>query len=134
MQPLQRIQRLCPVECYKTYEHATKDYRPKDKQQTDPLFLSYIRPCKPVTASTLARWVRSLLQQAGIDTEIFSAHSLRGASTLAAFSQGVSVSDILQMADWSQENTFCKFYYRPVFNTIPGSTVLSTGGCGPGHE
>ena len=47
--------RLCPVECLKTYEHATKDYRPKDKQQANPLFLSYIRPFKPVTASTLAR-------------------------------------------------------------------------------
>ena len=114
--------RLCPVECLKAYEHATKDYRPKDKQQADPLFLSYIRPFRPVTASTLARWVRSLLQLAGIDTEIFSVHSLRGASTSAAFSQGVSISNILHMADWSQENTFRKFYYRPVFNTIPGVT------------
>ena len=67
--------------------------------------LSYTRPFKPVTASILARWVKSLLQLAGIDTEISSAHFMRGVLTLAALSQGVSVSDILYMADWSQENT-----------------------------
>ena len=53
--------RLCPVDCFKTYEHATIDYRPKDTQQVDPLFLPYIRLFKSVTASTLARWVKSLL-------------------------------------------------------------------------
>ena len=53
--------RLCPVDCLKTYEHATIDYRTKDKQQVDPIFLPYIRLFKSVTASTLARWVKSLL-------------------------------------------------------------------------
>ena len=52
---------LCPLECLKTYEHATKDYGSKGKQQADPLFLSYNHAFKPVTASTLARWVKSLL-------------------------------------------------------------------------
>ena len=54
--------------------------------------------------------------------------------TSATFSQAVSVSDILHMADCSQENTFRKFYYRPVFNSIPGRIVLSTGSCGLGQE
>ena len=80
-----------------------------DRKTNSRLFhsglLSYTRPFKPVTASVLARWVKSLLQLlAGIDTEIFSAHFMRGVLTLAALSQGVSVSDILYMADWSQEN------------------------------
>ena len=60
-----------------------------------------------------------MLQLSGIDTETFSAHSIRGASTSEALRQGIS------MADWSQENTFSKFYHRPQFNVSPGKAVLS---------
>jgi hypothetical protein len=66
-----------------------------------------------------------MLQLAGIETETFSAHSIRGASTSEALRQGISISEIFNMADWSQENTFSKFYYRPQFNVSPGKAVLS---------
>ena len=54
-----------------------------------------------------------MLQLAGIDTRIFSDHSIRGASTSEALRQGISITEILGMADWSQESTFSKFYYGP---------------------
>ena len=53
----------------------------------------------PVPSASLARCIKSLLKLAGIDTGIFSAHSLRGAATSAAFNRGVSISEILNMAD-----------------------------------
>ena len=118
---------LCPVQCLKSYEYRTRNSRPLDDQQPNPLFLSYIQPYKPVSSASLARWIKSLLKLAGIDTGIFSAHSLRGAATSAAFNQGVSISEILKMANWSQERTFCKFYYKPSFNTLPGKAILSRG-------
>ena len=31
----------------------------------------------------------------------------------AAFAYGMSVSDILAVADWSSDSTFRKFYFRP---------------------
>ena len=68
-----------------------------------------------------------MLQLAGVDTTIFSVHSLRGAATTEALNQGVSVTDILGMADWSQESTFTRFYYKPLFNAAPGRAVLSAG-------
>jgi hypothetical protein len=116
---------LCPVNCLKCYEDNTKDFRPNDINQNNKLFLSYIIPHNPVTSSTLARWIKDMLQLAGIDTETFSAYSIRGASTSEALRQGISISEILNMADWSQENTFSKFYYRPQFNVSPGKAVLS---------
>ena len=116
---------LCPVNCLKCYEDNTKDFRPRDINMSNKLFLSYINPHNPVTSSTLARWINNMLQLAGIDTETFSAHSIRGASTSEALKQGVSITEILDMADWSQENTFSKFYYRPRFNVAPGRAVLS---------
>ena len=75
---------LCPVSCLKCYETNTKEFRSTDINQNNKLFLSYISPHNPVTSSTLARWIKNMLQLAGIDTGIFSAHSIRGASTFEA--------------------------------------------------
>ncbi len=53
--------------------------------------------------------------RAGVDTTVFRAHSVRGASTSAARDRGMPMQDILATADWSREreSTFRKFYYRP---------------------
>ena len=65
--------------------------------------------------------------RAGVDITVFSAHSLRGVATTEALKQGVSATNILEMADWSQESTFTRFYYKPIFNAAPGRAVLSAG-------
>ena len=56
-------------------------------------------------------------KEAGIDVSIFKAHSVKGASTTAPLTKGVSVADILHTADWSSDTTFRHFYYRPLGNT-----------------
>ena len=116
---------LCPVKCLRCYEAVTSGFRPSDPSLPNNLFLSYIRPHKPVTSSSVAKWMKSVLELPGIDTSIFTAHSVLGASTLGALNQGISIPDILKMASWSNESTFQKFYYRPQFNSSPGKAVLS---------
>ena len=54
-----------------------------------------------------------MLGQAGIDTELFSAHSTRCASTSKAIAS-VSTDVILATAGWTEESTFRKFYNKPV--------------------
>ena len=61
----------------------------------------------------MANWLKTVLRDAGIDTSVFSAHSIRGASATAAAKQGISFSVILKTADWTRESTFRRFYYRP---------------------
>ena len=73
---------LCVVECLKEYEIRTKELRNSDPG-AKPLFLSYVRPHKPVTSQRLAHWVKDVLAEAGVDKS-FKAHSVRGASTSAA--------------------------------------------------
>ena len=63
-----------------------------------------------------------MLSEAGIDTETFKAHSVRGASSSAALRKG---SDILQTVDWSKDSTFKWFYYRPVVDDGYASKVLN---------
>ena len=105
------------------YEEKTKDRR--GELHHSYLFISLIKPYKQVTSSTIARWIKSILAKSGIDTNIFKAHSVRGASTSAAADAGVTTNDILNAADWSNDSVFQKFYYRPQKNTSFGQTVLS---------
>ena len=63
---------------------------------------------------TIARWIMSVLQSAGIDTSKFKAHSVRGAATSHAYVTGTPVADILKMADWSSEHVFRRHYLRNV--------------------
>ena len=65
-----------------------------------------------------------MLSEAGVDTRVFKAHSVRGASVSAAKNKGVGLSDILQMADWSQVSTFRRFYYREAQSNQYAQSVL----------
>lgn len=63
---------------------------------------------------------------AGIDTSVFKGHSVRGAVATEVAKQGFCIPKILQFADWSQESTFTKFYYRSQFNPSAGRAVLAS--------
>ena len=62
----------------------------------------------------LARWLKSLLDKAGIDTGIFKAHSTCSATASAAANAGtyITTTDNLKAVDWSSESMFTKFYYE----------------------
>ena len=69
--------------------------------------------------------VETCLSEAGIDTGIFKAHSVRGASSSRAAAAGITIADILQAVDWSSESTFQRFYHLPVLEQT-GRAVLSS--------
>ena len=115
---------LCVVECLQCYEDKTKRFRPSSVEQPNPLFLSYVRPHKAITSQTLAHWIKNSMEEAGIDTSVFKAHSVRGASSTAAAEKGVLIADILRTADWSKDSTFKRFYYRPSAGSGYAQTML----------
>ena len=118
-------ERLCPVGTLRHYLKATRNLRPVfPSSKPDPLFVSYVKPHNPITAPTLGRWLRMVLKNAGIDTDIFKAHSVRGASTTAAVNSNVPLDDVMKMADWSRVSTFQKFYYKPLFKANYAHSVL----------
>jgi len=81
------------VECHKRYEKVTRQYRTGYPENPAPLFLSYVQPHKPDTTQRMVHWIKDLLlKEARVDTEVFKAHSVRGASTLAALKKGVHLS------------------------------------------
>ena len=114
---------LCPVRTLHSYIQRSKDLR-KPTSSSNPLFISVRKPHKPVKPATIGHWIRSVMKAAGIDTQIFSAHSTRGAATSKAKAAGVSSAEILKAANWSSISTFCRFYHRPSHSGNFGRGVL----------
>ena len=113
---------LCPVVTLREYESHTKH----SEAPTQLFFWGVTKPHKPVSSSTIPRWLKTLLGKAGINTDIFKAHSVRSASTLAAVVAGITTNDILKAADWSSEMVFQRLYHKPTGNNPFGTAVLSS--------
>ena len=98
----------------------------KDHSQ---LLLSYVKPFKQVARDTVSKWVKQVLQSAGIDITKYSAHSCRPASTSSVKVKGLNIAEIMKCAGWSTATTFARFYDKPVSNTSAnfGSVLLNPG-------
>ena len=63
-------------------------------------------------SSTVARWIKFLLEASGMDASIFNAHSVKGVSSSAAVSAGILASAIFKAGSQSFKSAFQKFYCR----------------------
>ena len=91
------------------------------KPKPTQLFLSWVTK-KPVSKPTIARWLKQVLQLAGIQN--YGSHSYRGAGLSKAFDRGISIKDIIQAGDWSNSRTFRRFYYKPTTSAV-GEAILA---------
>lgn len=103
--------RLCLVTVLREYLVRLKNLR---AATTTQLFVSFNQPHDAVSKETVSRWVKIVMQRSGLDTSIFTPHSIRSASTSAAARANVPINTILQTAGWSKESTFAKYYQKPV--------------------
>ena len=78
------------------------------------LLLSFQKSFKPVSKDAVARWIKNVLKDGGIDTTKFGAHSTRVASTSVASKAGTPLEAILESAGWSNCGAFAKFYQKPI--------------------
>ena len=117
---------LCVLRCLQCYIARTSPFRPiMGSNSASQLLISYHRPHNPVKSCSIARWIKSILGSAGIDTSIFKGHSTRSASTSKARAGGVPLEEVIRMADWSGSSSFIRFYYRPTFDNVYARAVLS---------
>lgn len=102
---------LCVASTIDFYTKTTLPNRGNHKN----LILTHKKPIHPACPQTISRWIRTVLKNSGVNTNIFSSHSVRHASTSAALRSGVNVDTIKNTAGWSaSSSTFFKFYNRPV--------------------
>ena len=102
--------RICVVTTLKAYLACTQSKRGDYKQ----LFISYLKPFKPVSRSTISRWIKVVMRKSGINVEMFRPHSTRAAATSKASASLVPLDQILATAGWSSASTFAKFYHKPI--------------------
>ena len=81
--------RLCPKEALQVYISRTEYFRSEGR---DKLLLSYAKPYNPISSSSVARWIVTLLKLARVDTDTFKSHSTRSASASAAASAGITTN------------------------------------------
>lgn len=95
--------KICVVFSLIAYVERTAELR---ITQEDSLYL-FIRSTEPysnVSRATIAKWIKATLAAAGINTQIFGAHSTRHASTSKAFEQGISWDQIRTTVGWSESS------------------------------
>nr|CAI5867637.1 unnamed protein product [Callosobruchus analis] len=92
--------------------------------EEDYLFITFSKPHKQAKGQTIARWIKTTLQAAGVDTYLFKPQSTRHASTSAAFRRGIPLQTIFKTAGWTDSSsTFGKFYNRPI---LEGNSYANT--------
>lgn len=104
--------RLCVVKTLREYLQR-RTLLTKGKQ----LFISFRKPHLPVHKDTIARWLKTVLLNAGVDTTIFSAHSYRLASTSKADVANIPITDILKQGQWSSEKTWINHYRKDIVDS-----------------
>lgn len=114
-------------EYVRTYMERTEqiraDHESQGRSRPTQLFLSWLTK-RPVTTQTLCRWLKCTLGQAGIDTQQFTAHSIRGAGLSAAFSHGANIKQIIDAGSWTNTGTFIKHYLAPESDSPVGQIIL----------
>ena len=114
---------LCIVRYLNEYIKRTESLRGPEPQ----LFVSYQKPHKKVTKSTVSRWVKLMLRKAGIDISMYKAHSTRAASASKA-SSFVPIDKILKAGGWSNDSCYNKHYKLTTVETAVQDAVLKDVG------
>ena len=110
------------VSLLKWYDSLTTTLRPKECLH---FFISYCKPHRGVSSDSLSHWIRRVMSQAGIDTNVFGSHSVRGvAASAASHDVHVSLDSVLAAGDWSSTQSFSRHYVRPVGN-LPSPSVAN---------
>ena len=91
---------------------------------SDQLLGSHQKRYRPVHVDTVSRWINSALKRAGVNTNIFTAHSTRSASTSAAIKQ-IGLETIMKSAGWHSDRTFRRFLNFPVERNLNYGKELS---------
>ena len=82
----------------------------------ESFFVALVKPYKSVTSQTLARWMKSILTSAGVDSNIWKPHAVRSAAAAhLKVDKNLDLVHICKLVDWSKASgTFLKFYQRYV--------------------
>ena len=104
--------KICVASAITKYIEKTAPFRTEGQEF---LFLTSRKPFMTASSQTIGNWIKKQIKDAGVDTRIFSAYSVKHAAVSAAVRYGVSFNDIRRTAGWSEGSMmFVKFYCCPL--------------------
>jgi hypothetical protein len=77
-----------------------------------PLFLSLTPPWKALSANSIGRITRQILQKLGVPMSVFGPHSTRGAGVKMFKKLGLSSDVVCELGQWKNTEAFAKHYLR----------------------
>ena len=110
--PVYENANVCPVKLFKQYIDPAKSLWGR----VTCLFIITSKPYRPASKDTLARWTKSVLQDAGIDMTIFTLHSTRSASTNKAATK-VPIETVLKTGGRRGMRAFANYYNKQIDNS-----------------
>ena len=116
---------LCPVAMLKYYMAVSEQYRRKQGNYVNSLFVTSLGT--PASRDTCARWVREVLTESGIDPSIYKPHSVHSASACHNLEKGYPLEQVLAQGAWASEHTFMVHYrWNFKFESLGDIEVMST--------
>lgn len=82
--------------------------------QVTSLFITFKKPHAKASKDSVSRWIKTVMKEAGLNTQLYRPHSVRSASSSAASRGGAPIQDILDTAGWASSSVFGKFYKKPL--------------------
>ena len=67
---------------------------------------------------TLTRWVKEVMENSGIVTEIFKHHGTRVTSNIATYKLGMPLQEVLKRGQWSNTVTFFTYCFRKIEESL----------------
>ena len=100
--------RICVFHYLRIYLEKTLEIRKAERQ----VFITIKKPNQAASGDTVARWLKNVLKLANIDVSVYTAGSVRAASTSKAKRGGATIQEIMQAGGWSRPSTFTTYYNK----------------------
>ena len=92
--------------------YSTKAWGESNQDTVVPVCVEPYKSYKPVIKFTIPRWMKTIIHEAG-NGELFSAHSVKRSCSHSCSHEGNGSAWYFEIADWSSDNVFKAFNYRP---------------------
>ena len=103
--------KLCVVHCAEEYLAGRKELV---SESTHRLLITFGKPHREASPDTVSRWIKNALSNAGIDINIYKAHSCRAAAASKVQELGAPLHEILKHGCWKRKSTFTKYYSKDI--------------------
>lgn len=100
----------CPVHALEVYLTRTAQWR-QASNAGDYLLLTTVAPHRAATSQAIAKWNLRTMREAGVDTIVYKAHSIRAVATTAAVNAGASLA-AAAAGKWRSVQTMQRHYNR----------------------